>query len=265
MVVDNPERRRRASYRVKRPGERRSISRSATRALDVLEQFGQLRRPLRAVEISKLLELQPSTTDQLLKTMVDSAHLVFDVATKSYLPSPRLGEFSAWLIEGYGGDARLRRLLRGLDLAEGEVATLSTPNDLFMQILDLYGGRQGEQPERGLRAAIFGSAIGDAYLSTLADAEIRRLAERARIPAQEVGSILEEASRTRRAGFAEGPSQDGAAWAIAAPLPAQGPFPVAFVLGFAGRPEGIETRQVEIRRQMRAAIDRWVSAARAPE
>ena len=265
MVVDNAERRKRTPYRVKRPGERRSVSRSATRALDVLEQFGQLRRPLRAVEISKLLELQPSTTDQLLKTMVDSAHLVFDVATKSYLPSPRLGEFSAWLIEGYGRDARLRRLLRGLDLAEGEVATLSTPNDLFMQILDLFGGVLGVQPERGLRAAIFGTAIGAAYLSTLADAEIRRLAERARIPPQEVGPILDEASRTRQSGFAEGASPDGAAWAIAAPLPAQGLFPVPFVLGFAGRPEGMEARRAEMRRQMREAIDRLVSASGPPE
>lgn len=44
--------------RVKRPSERRSLSRSATRALDVLEYFGEARRPLRAVEISKALGLQ---------------------------------------------------------------------------------------------------------------------------------------------------------------------------------------------------------------
>ena len=85
-----------ARVRVKRPSERRSLSRSATRALDVLEFFGEARRPLRAVEISRVLGMHPSTTNQLLKTMVDSAHLVFDAHSKTYLPSPRLARFSTW-------------------------------------------------------------------------------------------------------------------------------------------------------------------------
>jgi DNA-binding IclR family transcriptional regulator len=259
MALDNPERRRRSSYRVKRPGDRRSMSRSATRALDVLEQFGQLRRPLRAVEISKLLGLQPSTTDQLLKTMVDSAHLVFDAATKSYLPSPRLAEFSGWLIEGYGGDGRLRRLLRDIELPAGEVVTLSTPNDLFMQILDLVGGRQGAQPERGLRASIFGSAIGAAYVSSLPDAEIRRLATRARIPPQEIPQILEDAAGARAAGFTYGPSPDADTWSVAVSLPSQG-FGVPLVLGLAGRPDRVRGHEAEVYATMRATIDRWITA-----
>ena len=54
--------------RVMRAGDRRSLSRSATRALDVLEYFGQVRRPLRAVEIARQFSLHPSTVNQLLKT-----------------------------------------------------------------------------------------------------------------------------------------------------------------------------------------------------
>ncbi len=46
---------------VRRPGDRRSLSRSATRALDVLELFGETRRPLRAVEMSKALGMHPSS------------------------------------------------------------------------------------------------------------------------------------------------------------------------------------------------------------
>ena len=83
----------------RRPGDRRSLSRSATRALDVLELFGQERRSLRAIEIAKALGLHPSTANQLLKTMVDSAHLTFDAVAKSYLPSPRLGRFGGWMTE----------------------------------------------------------------------------------------------------------------------------------------------------------------------
>ena len=71
--------------RTRRPGERRSLSRSATRALDVLELFGQVRRPLRAVEVSRALDMHPSSTNQLLKTMVEAGHLIFDARAKAYL------------------------------------------------------------------------------------------------------------------------------------------------------------------------------------
>jgi DNA-binding IclR family transcriptional regulator len=261
MTIEGGERRRRTGYRVKRPGDRRSMSRSATRALDVLEQFGQLKRPLRAVEISKLLGLQPSTTDQLLKTMVDSAHLVFDVSTKSYLPSPRLVEFGLWVAGGYGGDARLHDLLRDIALEPGEVATLSTPNDLFMQILDLTaGGPSAQRPERGLRAAMFGSAIGAAYLSTLPDSEIARLAERNRVPDHEVPQLLVEAARVRAGGFADGPSPDETAWSLATPLPTQG-FGAPLVLGIAGPAERIRENREAVAADLRAAIARWIGEA----
>ena len=100
------------NVQVRRPGERRSLSRSATRALDVLELFGEMRRPLRAIEMSKALGLHPSSINQLLKTMVESAHLTFDAHLKTYLPSPRLAQFSAWMLASCGGDEQFRDLLR---------------------------------------------------------------------------------------------------------------------------------------------------------
>lgn len=104
---------------MKRPSDRRSLSRSATRALDVLEYFGVARQPLRAIEIARMLGMQPSTTDQLLKTMVDSAHLVFDARSKTYLPSPRLIGFSGWIIETYGAGEVLRELVRDVQQRTG--------------------------------------------------------------------------------------------------------------------------------------------------
>lgn len=249
--------------RVKRPGERRSLSRSATRALDVLEYFGQARRPLRAIEISKALDLHPSTTNQLLKTMVDSAHLVFEARSKTYLPSHRLACFSGWLVESYGGDERLRGLVRDLQAATGEIVTLTTPNDLFMQILDLAGaGPTGRPTERGLRVSVFGSAVGAAYLSTLTDPEIARLATRARLPAGEAAEVLASVARIRQDGVAEGPSADSEIWSLAAPLPAQ-TSSVPFVLGLAGRAERMQRDRVELQGLMLAAIARWAAAERS--
>jgi len=243
--------------RVKRPSERRSLSRSATRALDVLEFFGEVRRPLRAVEISKMLGMHASTTNQLLKTMVDSAHLVFDARKKTYLPSPRLAEFSAWMDETYGAGGRLRELIRDVQSLTGMIVTLTTPNDLFMQVVDV-ATPVGRQTERGLRISLFGSAIGSAYLSMLEDGEVRRLALRARVPATEVPTILAGAARIRRDGYADGASTDKTFWSIAMPLPAQG-LRVPTVLGLAGPPEHVRERLAEFREVMRDAIAHWIN------
>ena len=163
------------------PGERSSLSRSATRALDILEFFGHAQRPLRAIEISHKLGLGPSTANQLLKTMVESAHLTFDASTKTYLPSPRPARFGIWMVANYGASERLQTLLSSVQKTSGETVTLTTPNDIFMQIIDLIGTQDNmESSVRGLRISIFGSATGTAYLSTLTDPDITRLAERAR-------------------------------------------------------------------------------------
>lgn len=244
--------------RVKRPGERRSLSRSATRALDVLELFGQARRPLRAVEIGRALALHPSTANQLLKTMVDSGHLTFEAAAKTYLPSPRLARFGSWMVDSFGADGRLRRLVRDLAAETGETVTLTTPNDLFMQVVEFADGPEsaaatGGGAERGLRISIFGSATGAAFLSTLAAAEIRRLATRARIAEAEHPALLAEAARVRRDGHADGPSPDGLTWSIAVPL-ADAALPAPLVLGLAGPESRVRPALAPLGRRMRDAI-----------
>jgi DNA-binding IclR family transcriptional regulator len=245
-----------SSVRIKRPGERRSLSRSATRALDLMELFGEARRPLRAVEIARALAMHPSTTNQLLKTMVDSAHLVFDARSKCYQPSPRLAEFAGWMTEIYGGHGHLRELVRDVRTRTGMVATLTTANDLFMQIIDL-AVPEGQGGERGLRVSVFGSAIGSAYLAMLADDEVARLADRARIAAADIPAILEAVARIRSDGYADGAIADGSIWSIAMPLPLRGDG-VPTVLGLAGPPERVRPELARLCRIMREAIARLV-------
>ena len=242
--------------RVKPPGERRSVSRSAVRALDILEYFGQVRRPLRAMEIFSALGLHPSTANQILKSMVESAHLVFDIRTKTYQPSHRLARFGAWVTECYGGGPAVGEVLQDVQAAAGEVVTLTTPNDLFMQILDLGGSMDTEvRAERGLCVSVFGSAVGAAYLSTLSDREIAWLATRARLAAPETAEAMAQAMRVRREGFAEGPSGSGDVWSVAAPLPPHAGR-VPLVLGVAGPSDRIRGRSGELASVIQGAISR---------
>jgi DNA-binding IclR family transcriptional regulator len=108
--------------------------------------------------------------------MVESAHLIFEATSKTYFPSPRLTRFSCWMVANYGGDDRLRRLVQHVQSSTGEVVTLTTPNDVYMQVVDLadpdVSAAQLHGAERGLRVSMFGTAIGAAYLSTLPDKEI---------------------------------------------------------------------------------------------
>lgn len=247
-----------ARVRVKRPGDRRSLSRSATRALDVLELFGTMRQPLRAVEISKALGTHPSTTNQLLKTMLDSGHLVFEAKGKTYLPSPRLAEFSAWIMASYGAGGRLRDLIDAVHSATGMVVTISTPNDLFMQVIDC-AVPDGQRGERGLSVSLFGSAIGSAYLTMLDDAEVLRLADRARVPEADIPAILQDLAQIRQAGFADGATAGSDYWSMAMPLPMRG-LRVPTVLGLAGTRAEVCPRLEELYGIMREASARWSPA-----
>lgn len=248
-----------ATSRVRRPHDRRSLSRSATRALDVLEYFGRVRRPLRAVEIAQALGLHASTTDQLLKTMVDSAHLVFEARSKLYFPSPRLVRFGAWLTEGYFGDDRIRRTMEAVQAGAGETVTLAVQNDLFMQIVDaVEPDGQSERIERGLKVPLFGSAIGAAWLATRENADIEALMDRARTPTGDWPEILAGVQRVREDGHAfGGVSEDDETWSIALALPAP-PAGVAMVLGLAGPAEWIERGRAELVELIRASIGRWI-------
>lgn len=225
----------------------------------MLEMFGSRRCPLRAVEIGAALNMNPSSTNQILKTMVDSGHLVFDARRKTYLPSARLTKFSRWNIELY--NSHIRDLLADIGQRTGLVATASSPNDLFMQIVDSVVPEDGAA-ERGLRISIFGSAIGSAYLSTLDEAEIERLAWRARLTREQTDALPAQVAALRAQGFAQGPSADDRIWSIAIPLPDR-VFDVPTVVGVAGPLEAVRAQIAALVEAMRAAIaERFAPSAR---
>jgi len=248
-------------FRVRLPTDRRNISRSAARALDVLEFFGTARRPLRAVEIARELEMSPSSANQLLKTMVDSAHLVFDAREKTYLPSPRLAAFGSWMGGIYGGTGPLHDLVDAVRARTGMVVTITTPNDLSMQIVDL-AGPEGQPAQRGLQVPLFGSATGSAYLAGLDDAEVRRLARRARIPDTDLPAIHAVLDQIRAVGLADGPSGGPGNWSLAMVLPLLlAGFPS--VLGLAGPAADVRANMAQLTAAMREAVAVHFNRSRA--
>lgn len=246
----------RGTLRFRRPGDRRSLSRSATRALDVLECFGDERRRLRAVEIGRMLGLQGSSANQLLKTMVDSAHLVFDAKTKTYYPSPRMAGFASLMTDAFGRDDRLRMLVHDLQLRTRLSISLTSPNGLYMQILRIEMPA-GQSTERGSQIGLFGSAVGSAYLASLPDAAIIDQAERAGLDRRSLPDLLEMARKVRQDGYADGDGVIDAFWTVAMSIP-DGIFPIPLVLAAAGDRDEVKPKAPELRAAMSEMIVHWL-------
>jgi DNA-binding IclR family transcriptional regulator len=249
--------------RLKRPSDRRSLSRSAPRALDVLECFGSERRPLRAIELARTLGLQGSTTNQLLKTMVDSGHLVFDARAKKYFPSFRLIGFSNLISDAFGGTDRLRVMAKELRVRTGLAVSLTTPNGLFMQILHIEMPDE-QKTERGLRIGLFGSAIGSVYLSSLRDEDIARLAAEAGVARAELAEVLRTAHEVREDGYADGSGPDDTFWTLAMVLP-QDAAPMPLVIAVAGERRVVQSRAEDVLATMREGIAHWFRPPRDSE
>jgi DNA-binding IclR family transcriptional regulator len=197
---------------------RRNAAKSAERAFDVLHYFGAEARPLRATEIRRAFHLSPSSADQLLKTLVDSAYLTFNAATKLYFPSPRLLRFATMLTRHYRGDGLLR-LMSQLQAETGEKVVVVTLCDVTIQLVDSlnYGEFSGMKFD-------LDSVAGHVLLGQFAPAAMRKTVERAvllrRCKRENAAALVRAGSTARDSGYAAGRSLViPECWTLSVPLP----------------------------------------------
>lgn len=251
-----------ANIRRRFPDERRSVSRSATRALDVMTLFAQVQQPLRAVAIAQALRMKASTTGQLLKTLVESGHLLFSATDKTYFPSPRLVRFGLWLAKSYFADARIAELLDTLRAETGEVVGLFAQYDIYMQVIDIDGGLDpGPEAPNGALLPIFGSASGAALLAEMSPVEVEALMERARIRPPDRPELHQALETVRANGYAFGglSIEEDASLSIAMCLP-RTPADILLVVGLGGPREEFEAKVDRYVDLMKRAIAAWSPA-----
>ena len=70
---------------------------SAVRALEVLEQFGEMREPLRLKDMARSLHYPVSSTAALLKSLADCGYLSFDRNSRHYYPTSKLPDLGSRL------------------------------------------------------------------------------------------------------------------------------------------------------------------------
>lgn len=160
------------------PGHLCNYSKSAIRALEVMELFRTAGHRLKAREIARALEIGPSSADQLLKTLVDGAYLQFDPTTKLYWPTPRTAALAGGLTNMLGTDSKLELFIETARDRLRKNVNIAISQGVAMQIIlgrpsqrgtdwpsSRSYPRKGNLISIGTRVPLFGSSSGAAWLS----------------------------------------------------------------------------------------------------
>ncbi len=219
------------------PAERRDQS---LRVLDIFQYFRETRRAARAIEVSRALGLPNSSVDRTLKALVRRGYLCFDADSKGYAPTYRIVGTATDIELAFQGGPAVRRIIEALHAETGQTVCLCVQNDCWVQNVAAVAGAlytpsiHGE----GMRAAILGSAPGNALMATKTDRQVRDIAQRARdrgyleLDAHGLNPLMEAVIRARRDGYAawRGFSRPGAVAIAVTVKPAPDVPNVAIVL-----------------------------------
>lgn len=242
------------------------LMKSVVRVAEVFDFFRSAPRPARAVDVAEALSLPRSSTNELLKSLVQTGYLTFHGRDKTYFPSLRLATLGHWVSTHYYGRSSLLALMRHLsDETGAEAVTLVVQNEFELEYVAVeasvapFGGRTAV----GIRLPIVGSAAGEALLATKPDHEVISLVRSSRrskpIRHKETPySILEEIRETRARGYGVryGSVLPGVG-GIAVVLPQAG-VDIPVILGVGGEADELRRRENDIVMLMRAAIPRYL-------
>lgn len=152
-----------------------------------------------------------SSSNALLKSMVQLGYLSFDSDTLAYFPTIRVHGLGEWLPSALLGDERTN-LLHELQERTGETVTLSIRNGFNMQFVSVIPGNFpiSLALHDGFLIPILGTAVGSAYLSTLTKPQLEKLLDRAhragavRAAKVTIDEVLEDIVTTKKRGYALG-------------------------------------------------------------
>jgi DNA-binding IclR family transcriptional regulator len=242
---------------------------SAGRVLEVLELLGNVRKPLSASEIGRLLSYPKSSTNVLLKCLTSLGYLSFDPDTMHYFPSLRVTSLGAWIPAAMYGMGDAASMLQELHDVSGETVTLSMRTGQSMRFIRVLPGKFfiALKMDEGTLAPLFGSSVGAAWLATRPAAEVERLAESARSMARTrqtrlaIDRALESMPQVRSMGYAVAYASlfpDTGAVSMALPPASDGSV---LVLGAGGLSDRIQRNEKPLARLMRSAITRHLVKA----
>lgn len=250
---------------------RRDPIKSASRALEVLDLFTEIRLPLRQKTIVQRLEYPQSSMTALLKSLVVLGYLNYDRASRTYFPTTRVAALGDWINLSMYGAGELIDMMHAIQERTDETVVLVSQNDLFIQYIRVMHPAHEHKlpPTEGAMRLLTQSSGGLVLMSRMADRAIDKLLRHINIHEQDrarrldIGKLMEELNWVRREGysFLAGTPIPGAA-AIAMPL-SGGPHSIPLAIGVGGINARIVRRKSDIVTVMREEIARVAHATAA--
>jgi IclR family KDG regulon transcriptional repressor len=239
-----------------------SVVKSVGRAFEVLEAFNEVRKPMLAIEIATRFSFPVSSTAALLKSMVKLGYLSFDQRDRRYFPTIRIAIISEYLHGALFGQGSLMALMGDLHSLIGETIILGIRKDLEAQYVHIIPGIYPimlNVPPGTVRP-LHRSGMGWALLSQCEDAEIRAIVDH--VNADGRGSPIEHKElvatlkEVRALGYARSyGTYVAGSGIIAMNLPGTS-HDRRVAIGAGGPVDRLKSREREIVRVMRSAIDR---------
>jgi DNA-binding IclR family transcriptional regulator len=233
----------------------------------ILALFEKERRPLSRAEICEALQAPRSSMAALLQAMTELGILSADRVGQTYFPTARLGRLAGWIDRIFGIDETLARLLKQAQAETRETVTLTTPLHNIMEVVHLEPGLNtiAYVAWVGQMIPMWGSAVGNAYLSMLPDKQIAELHRRAKAPGiaspPSLDTVMAAVRRTRERGYSLviGIIASDAA-ALAMPLPAWDAGHKPLVIALSGPSDRITHSE----RHLVTTLHREIAMATAP-
>lgn len=146
---------------------------SCYRVTNVLDFFREYPGPARGIDIAHAIRIPVSSTNELLKTLVDTGYINFEPATKRYSLSLRFLTLADSIAEHNPGLRGLLSAARVFHTETGDTVAILIRNGHRMQFLYKLTGTYAGPPYGSV--PILGTAAGGAQLMTLRPNHLSRV------------------------------------------------------------------------------------------
>jgi DNA-binding IclR family transcriptional regulator len=238
-----------------------STAKSAQRAFEILELFGERRSPLSVMDVVRALDYPQSSTSMLLKGLHAFGYLNYDSRQRRYSPNARVALLGAQITRGFFFSGDLAKLAYDLQARTGEEVLFGMQNGVHVQYIQTLESPEHAMPlhhRSGTLRPIGRTATGKILLSLKSNAEVgamvRRINAAERKPSIILATLMAEIDSVRRCGYAvcheeATPGASGIGM-LMPPIPDHPPV----AIGIAGRTERIRARQGWLIEELRDAV-----------
>ncbi|MEP3890541.1 MAG: helix-turn-helix domain-containing protein [Hellea sp.] len=159
-----------------------STVKSSYRTMAIFEFFAEIKRPATVAEISDAVQIPQSSTSAIIKSLLETSFLSYDIENRTYEPTMRLAFLSDWSAHKNANAAQVPSVLKKLGERIQETTVLALRNGIYSQYIFVspVDGVLGRHVETGSVRPLISSATGWSLLKDESDFEIGKLIRRTR-------------------------------------------------------------------------------------